>query len=156
MSTRHPAAPHELPPFIAAPDGSDTLMTVMAVFIILSVFGFGILFLWLHTLPERMAHRRHKLQLEIVAVLCLLALFTHIHLFWVAGLLLALIEIPDFGSPLGRMAKALEDIAQRPASQEREAAAETRAVQAADGPSSPAVPSDHGKDGQDRQDPVHA
>ena len=73
-------------------------MVVMAVILVLSVLGFGLLFLRLHTLPERMAHRGHKLQFEIVAVLGLLALFTHIHLFWVAGLLLALIDIPDFGS----------------------------------------------------------
>jgi len=34
--------------------------------------------------------KSHKLQFEIVAVLGRLALFTHIHLFWVAGLLLVL------------------------------------------------------------------
>ena len=31
--------------------------------------AFGVLFLTLHTLPERMAHKSHKLQFEIVAVL---------------------------------------------------------------------------------------
>jgi hypothetical protein len=60
-------------------------MVVMASILILAVLMFGILFLRLHTLPERMAHRGHKLQFEIVAVLGLLALFTHVHLFWVAG-----------------------------------------------------------------------
>jgi hypothetical protein len=44
-------------------------------------------------------------------VLGLLALFTHVHLFWVIGLLLALIDIPDFGGALGRMAGSLEKIA---------------------------------------------
>ena len=73
-----------------------------------ATLGFGILFFYLHTLPERMAHRSHKLQFEIVAVLGLLALFTHVHLFWVAGLLLALIDIPDFGGWLGRIATAVE------------------------------------------------
>jgi hypothetical protein len=68
----------------------------------------GNLFLRLHTLPERMAHKSQKLQFEIVAVLGLLALFTHVHLFWVAGLLLAFIDLPDFASPLRRMARALE------------------------------------------------
>ncbi len=96
----HPAASHHLPGFITAPGETDVLMVVMAVTLVLSVLGFGILFLRLHTLPERMAHRGHKLQFEIVAVLGLLALFTHIHLFWVAGLLLALIDIPDFGGSL--------------------------------------------------------
>jgi hypothetical protein len=41
-------------------------------------------------------------------------LFTHIHAFWVAGLLLALIDLPDFGTPLGRIAGSLEKIADRP------------------------------------------
>ena len=44
-------------------------------------------------------------------MLGLLALFTHQHLFWVIGLLLALIDIPDFGGALGRMAGSLEKIA---------------------------------------------
>jgi hypothetical protein len=68
-------------------------------------------FLRLHSLPERMAHRTHKLQFEIVAVLCLLALFTHIHLFWVAALLLAMIDVPDIGGNLGRIAGSAEKIA---------------------------------------------
>ena len=79
-------------------------MVVMAVFLVIAVLAVGLLFLRLHTLPERMAHKSHKLQFEIVAVLGLLALFTHMHIFWVAGLLLALIDLPDFGTPLRRMA----------------------------------------------------
>ena len=107
----HSAAPHHLPPFITAPGETDVLMVVMAVFLVIAVLAVGILFLRLHTLPERMAHKSKKLQFEIVAVLGLLALFTHMHLFWVAGLLLALIDLPDFGGPLGRMAGSLEKIA---------------------------------------------
>ncbi len=155
MSTRHPAAPHQLPPFIAEPDGTDTLMWIMATFIVLSVFAAGVLFLRLHSLPERLAHRRHKLQLEIVAVLGLLALFTHIHLFWVAGLLLALIELPDFGSPLTRMARALEAIAGRPVSAAPDAP-DAQGAQIVDGPSAPPKPEQRGNDGGDRSDPVHA
>ena len=81
------------------------------MFLILAVLAVGILFLRLHTLPERMAHKSQKLQFEIVAVLGLLALFTHMHIFWVAGLLLALIDLPDFGWPLRRMAGSLEKFA---------------------------------------------
>ena len=73
--------------------------------------GFGILFLRLHTLPERVAHKGHKIQFEIVAILGLIALFTHMHIFWVAGLLLAFIDIPDFGGFLGRIAGSVERIA---------------------------------------------
>src|SRR5262245_28625228 len=99
----HPAASHHLPSFITAPGDTDVLMVVMAVVLGASVLLFGVLFLTLHTLPERMAHKSHKLQFEIVAVLGLLALFTHMHIFWVAGLLLALIDFPDVGGWLGRI-----------------------------------------------------
>ena len=107
----NPAAPHHLPAFIAAPGETDVLITVVAVFLVVAVLAIGLLFLRIHNLPERIAHKGHKLQFEIVAVLGLLALFTHMHIFWVAGLLLALIDIPDFGGALGRMAGSLEKIA---------------------------------------------
>jgi hypothetical protein len=107
----HPAAPHHLPLFITAPGDTDVLMVAMGVLLFGAVLMFGILFLRLHSLPERMAHRTHKLQFEIVAVLCLLALFTHIHLFWVAALLLALIDLPDIGGTLGRIAGSVEKMA---------------------------------------------
>lgn len=107
----HPAAPHHLPAFITAPGETDYLMVAMAVLLIGAVLGVGLIFLRLHTLPERLAHKSQKLQFEIVAVLGLLALFTHVHLFWVAGLLLALIDIPDFSGLFSRMAHALERIA---------------------------------------------
>jgi hypothetical protein len=107
----NPAASHHLPSFITAPGETDVLMVVMALILVISIVAFGLLFLRLHTLPERMAHRGHKLQFEIVAVLGLLALFTHIHLFWVAGLLLALIDIPDFGGSLSRIAGSTEKLA---------------------------------------------
>jgi hypothetical protein len=107
----HPAATHYLPPFITAPGETDVLMVVMAVILAGAVLGFGILFLRLHSLPEHIAHKSHKLQFEIVAVLSLLALFTHIHLFWVAALLLALVDFPDFGGSLGRIAGSVEKMA---------------------------------------------
>ena len=107
----HPAATHHLPSFITASGETDVLMVVMGVFLALAVLMFGVLFFWLHSLPERMAHRSHKLQFEIVAVLCLIALFTHMHIFWIAGLLLALIDLPDFGTPLSRIATSAEKIA---------------------------------------------
>ena len=107
----HPMTPHHLPFYIARPGQTDVLMIVMGIFLVAAVLGVGILYLRLHSLPERMAHRSQKLQFEIVAVLCLLALFTHIHLFWIAALLLALIDLPDFGTPLNRIAGSVEKIA---------------------------------------------
>lgn len=107
----NPAASHHLPRFITAPGETDVLMVITAIVLVLCIVAFGILFLRLHTLPERMAHKSQKIQFEIVAVLGLLALFTHIHAFWVAGLLLALIDFPDFGSFMGRIAGSVEKIA---------------------------------------------
>jgi hypothetical protein len=107
----HPVATQHLPSFITAPGETDVLMVVMIFILILAVLGFGVLFLRLHTLPERIAHRGHKLQFEIVAVLGLLALFTHMHIFWVVGLMLALVDLPDFGTPLNRIAGSTEKMA---------------------------------------------
>ena len=125
----NPAAPHHLPAFITASGETDVLMVVAAAILFVAVLAIGLLFLRLHTLPERIAHKSHKLQFEIVAVLGLLALFTHVHLFWVIGLLLALIDLPDFGGALSRMAGALERIAGIPRGKgAAEAPGETSAV----------------------------
>lgn len=110
----HPSAPHHLPGFITAPGDTDILMVVVGIILIGAVLMVGNLYLRLHTLPERMAHKSQKLQFEIVAVLGLLALFTHNHLFWVIGLFLAMIDLPDFGTPLRRIAGSVEKIAGAP------------------------------------------
>ncbi|WP_206668002.1 hypothetical protein [Teichococcus oryzae] len=107
----HAAAPPHLPFFLPGPDGADPVLVGTGIFLVLTMLAFGLLFLRLHTLPERMAHRGHKLQFEIVAVLGLLALFTHMHIFWVMGLLLALIDLPDFTGPLRRIAGSAETMA---------------------------------------------
>src|SRR5713226_5182228 len=86
-------------------------MVVVGIMLIGSVLAVGNFYLHLHTMPERMAHKSQKLQFEIVAVLGLLALFTHEHLFWVIGLLLAMIDLPDFGNPLRRIAGSVDKIA---------------------------------------------
>src|SRR6476620_4569831 len=98
----HAAATQHLPSFITAPGDTDMLMVVMSIVLFSSGVMFGILFLRLHTLSERMAHKGHKIQFEIVAVLGLIALFTHMHIFWIAVLLLALIDIPDLAHSLNR------------------------------------------------------
>ena len=110
----NPAAPHVLPAFITEPGETDVWLVIMGLFLLAAVLGVGLVFLRLHTLPERMAHRSQKLQFEIVAVLGLLALFTHIHLFWVAGLILAMIDLPDFSTPLRRIAGSAEKLAGLP------------------------------------------
>jgi len=122
----HPAASHHLPVFINSPGQTDVLMVVVAIILAIAILMFGILFFRLHTLPERIAHRGHKLQFEIVAVLGLIALFTHMHIFWVIGLLLALIDFPDFSGSLGRIAGSVEKIAGiKPGEGDAEVPAET-------------------------------
>jgi hypothetical protein len=115
-------APHHLPFFLAPGSGTDVLMVVMGIFLVATVLWAGTLYWRLHSLPERMAHKSQKLQFEIVAVLGLISLFTHMHIFWVAGLLLALIDIPDFGSPLRSIANSVEKIADATPGEASEAA----------------------------------
>jgi hypothetical protein len=112
-STRHPSAVSHLPPFISPPGQSDVLLVVMALVLVVAVLAVGVFFFWLHSLPERLVHKSAKVHFDIVAALALLALFTHIHLFWVAALLLALVKVPvpDFTGLLGRIAGSLEKIA---------------------------------------------
>jgi hypothetical protein len=107
----HPMAPHHLPFYITSPGEPDVLMIAMGIFLVAAVLWVGTLYWRLHSLPERMAHKSQKLQFEIVAILGLLSLFTHIHLFWVAALLLAMIDLPDFSTPLRSIAGSVEKIA---------------------------------------------
>jgi hypothetical protein len=69
-------APHHLPFYLAPGSGTDVLMVVMGIFLVTALIWVGTLYLRLHSLPERMAHKSEKLQFEIVAILGLLALFT--------------------------------------------------------------------------------
>ena len=41
----------------------------------------------------------------------LIALFTHMHIFWMAALLLAMVQFPDFGGFMTRVAGSAEKIA---------------------------------------------
>jgi hypothetical protein len=112
-ATLHPAATDHLPFFMTAPGETDGLFNAMIVFLIVVVFAVGLIYLRLHALPEHMAHGTSKVQIQIVGVLALLALFTHNHIFWIAALLLAIIQFPDFSSPLASMAQSLEKMAGR-------------------------------------------
>jgi len=116
-----PLTPDHLPSFITAPGNTDVLLVVMAIILLLFVLMVGVLYFRLHALPERFAHK--KVQFEIVCVLALLAMFTHMHIFWIAGLLLALIDFPDFSGLLRRIAGSTEKIADKsPRVPERETA----------------------------------
>ncbi len=109
----HPAAPHSLPGFITAPGETDVFFVVSTTLVGADHPACGVMFFWMHSLPERVAHKSKKLQFEIVAILGLLSLFTHQHIFWVIALILAFIEIPNFSHPLRSMAHSLERISGR-------------------------------------------
>ncbi len=107
----NPAASHHLPFFITAPGETDVLFNIMAFVVLLAIVLIGVFYFRIHALPEHMASRMTKIQYELVAVLALISLFTHNHAFWIAGLLLAFVPIPDFMTPLSGMAKSLNRIA---------------------------------------------
>ncbi len=79
----------------------------------LCVFAAGVVMLRLHHLPEHIAHTGEKMQYQVVAVLGLISMFTGYHAFWIAGLLLAMIDLPDFTTPLMHISKSVERIARR-------------------------------------------
>jgi len=110
-ATPHPLAIEHLPSFITAPGQTDVLFNFTVVFMITMLFLAGVLYMRLHALPEHMAHRTQKTQLEIVAVMALIALFTHSTIMWVAALLLAMVDLPDFLSPMRSMAISLRKMA---------------------------------------------
>ena len=103
----HPLAPHELPGFIGAADGSDPLFTAVVFIVIAMVLGIGVFYLKLHAIPEQLAHKHGNTQSQLIMVLALLALFTHNNIFWVAALILALIKFPDLVTPLNDISSSL-------------------------------------------------
>lgn len=107
------AAGHELylPVFITPPGQTDVLFVIVAVTVVLAIFGLGLLYFKLHALPEQMAHGGHHGQYQIVAILALLALFTHNAIFWIFALLLAAIQVPDFLAPVQSIARSLARLA---------------------------------------------
>jgi hypothetical protein len=100
-----------MPFFITAPGEPDVLFNVTLVFVVGCIILTGVVFLTIHSLPDRMAHKSKKVLLDLIALLCLLALLTHEHLFWFIAIVLAFIDIPDFLTPVNRIAKSVETMA---------------------------------------------
>lgn len=141
----NPAAAEHHPFFITHPGQTDVLLVVMAIFLVLFVVLIGVFYFRLHALPEQIAHAGQKIQFEIVAVLALLALFTHNHIFWIAGLLLAFVQFPDFLTPIQDMSRSLRAISGR------------REDQPDNPPAAAATPADHtSSDAQPISPPVEA
>ena len=100
-----------MPFFITAPGDTDVLFNVTLWFVVACIILTGVVFLTIHSLPERMAHKSKKVLLDLIALLCLLALLTHNHLFWFVAIILAFIDIPDFLTPVNRIASSVESMA---------------------------------------------
>jgi len=112
----HPLASHNLPHFITAPGEIDRMMVITGIFLVVIIVSVGALYFTLHSLPERMAHKSNHVQSGIIALLCLIALFTHQHIFWIIAILLAFIRVPDFETPLKSISESLDRIAPAPGS----------------------------------------
>jgi hypothetical protein len=112
----HPLASHNLPSFITAPGEIDRMMVITGIFLVVIIVSVGALYFTLHSLPERMAHKSNHVQSGIIALLCLIALFTHQHIFWIIAILLAFIRVPDFETPLKSISESLDRIAPAPGS----------------------------------------
>ena len=110
-SELNPAATEHLPFFITPPGEPDILFNVMVVVVLIAIVMIGVFYFRLHALPEHMAHRSTKVQYEIVAVLGLISLFTHNHMYWIIGLLLAMVQLPDFTTPVTSIADSLAKMA---------------------------------------------
>ena len=107
----HPLAPHTLPPFIGTADGGVPLFSAIIYIVIFAVLGVGVVYLKLHAIPEQLAHKHGTTQSQLIMVLALLALFTHNNIFWVAALILALLKLPDFLTPLNNISESLKKLA---------------------------------------------
>ena len=64
-------------------------------------------------------------------MLCLLALLTHEHLFWFVAIVLAFIDVPDFLTPVNRIARSVEAMAGQEAGDKPEDHSDTASPEAA-------------------------
>ena len=111
MNDIHPAAIHHFPFFLPGPDGSDPLFTVVVIVLTTVLVTIGALYFKLHAIPEHLGAKHNHMQLQLISVLTILALFTHNNAFWILALLLAAIRIPDYLTPLQTIANSLARLA---------------------------------------------
>src|SRR6202051_554833 len=130
-ATPNPIATTHLPFFITAPGDTDVLFNATLVIVVACIILTGVIFLTIHSLPERMAHKSKKILLDLIALLCLLALLTHEHIFWFIAIVLAFIDIPDFLTPVNRIARSVETMAGKEASDKPEDRSVTASPEAA-------------------------
>lgn len=141
MKDQHELAPHHIPGFLPGPDGSDPLFTAIVVMVLILGLVLGALYFKLHALPERLAHSQSSTQLQLIAVLAILALLTHNNVFWVGALMLAVVRFPDFITPINSIDKSLKMLAERQKSNEGDGVTMSPDDSPSPEPSPPAQPS---------------
>ncbi len=118
MSNIHTAAPDHLPFYLPGADGSDPILTVVIVVLTIVLVTVGVMYFKIHSLPEHIAEKQNSIQLQLISVLVLLALFTHNNAFWFLALLIAVVKVPDFLTPIERIANSLGVLAAAKGGQE--------------------------------------
>lgn len=101
----------DLPFFITGPDGTDIMFGLVTLVLILVLVGFGALYFTIQSIPDRMVDGTNKTQLQIVGILGLISLVTFNNAFWVAGLLLAAVRLPDFTKPVQDLSSIRKSLA---------------------------------------------
>lgn len=105
MATGH------IPSYVTEAVGSDFLFTFIVFFTVGVVVLIGVGYLTLHSVPEKMAHENNHPQFKLVRLLALLALFIHDGIFWIAAILMAGFQFPNFAAPLRSIADAIRSLA---------------------------------------------
>lgn len=121
-----------VPYFITAPGETDTMLVSVIVVMALLALGLGVFYLRLHSLPEQMAHESNHTQMQIVAILGLIALFSHNNIFWIAALLLAAFKFPDYAGTLNSISESLARIAGKTPPEAASDASEAQGTKAAE------------------------
>ena len=111
--TPHPTATEYLPMFISGPGETDAFFVAVVIIAIVVTMLIGVFYFTLHALPEKMAHKVNSSQLQLIGVLSLIAMFTHNNYFFIGALFLAVVQFPDWTTPLNSIAKSLEEQAKK-------------------------------------------
>jgi hypothetical protein len=108
--TLNPLAPEHPPFFVTGPGQTDGLMIAVLIILLSAILLVGVFYFTLHALPEKMAHGADPIKMQLVGILCLLALFTHNNAFWIIALLVAAVRLPDFLSPIKSLSRSVKTL----------------------------------------------
>ena len=101
------AALEKLPFFLPQPGETDLLFILVGLAVFGIVIGFGALYFTIQAWPDRLAKGAGKVQLQLVGVLGIISLITFDNIYWIIGLLLAAIRLPDVVTPIRSIARSL-------------------------------------------------